>query len=131
MTMKPAHRDDIPPEVIEEMERRFPGMKIVCVGDRPVGSDPSEADEAIGKLEQDMARSLCEGVCLNCGKQMPGFPQCEEDWDAWQPPKGWGWIEDSDGNPMHWECPECHKKLDDGIALPCGREWRLRFRGFP
>ena len=116
--MKPAHRDDVPPELLEELQRRFPGFKIVCVGDKPTNDPRDEGDEAFERLQAAMDKSLCEGLCLDCGKQMPGFPQTDEDWDEFQPPKGWRDYKGFDGEPSHWQCPECDQRLDDTAITP-------------
>ena len=108
---KLIHRDDIPMEVMQGFEamlqEQYPGFKVVCAGDLPEGQVSEEVAESLKELEDHYRRSLVEGKCVDCGKQMENFPPDDDDWE---PPRGWGWFTDfGTGSPQAWQCPECDK----------------------
>ena len=105
MSDKLIHRDDVDMEVIEKLQEMLPGAKIVFAGDIPEGQVPEGMQEAIEALNARFAKSLCEGLCVDCGKKMPGFPP--EDWDSWKLPDGWCRFTGLDGKPHSFQCPEC------------------------
>lgn len=108
--MGEIHRDDLPMELVSEIEKHFaethPGMKVVFAGDAP-GGVPDHVKNAIDALERRSVESLALGKCFYCGKQMEDYP--EEDFpDEWQPPEGWGLVSDiATHKPAGWECPDC------------------------
>lgn len=116
--MKPAHRDDLPPELLEMLEKKFPGMKIVCAGDIPEGQMPEGLVAKIEAIKMAHAQSVVDGTCIDCGKKMPGYPADDEDFpEGWQKADGWLCFTDiSSGEPSGWQCPECDaKERDDGV----------------
>lgn len=109
------HRDDIPMELMQQIEAQFPGMKVVCAGDEPAGALPEGLLEAAESLHRKHLLLLVEGRCLDCNEQMPGFPPT--DWDAWQLPDGWRYFTDENKQPMAFQCPACDAKEGEGPTL--------------
>lgn len=110
-----VRRDDLPNEVIEEMQKMFPGMEIVCAGDVPSGSMPAGMQDAIDEMNKRFEHSIVNGTCLDCGVAMPGYPteNTEEEWDNFQLPAGWSFFTDNSDNPQGYQCPECDAKERD------------------
>lgn len=114
MTDEPnlIHRDDLDMEVVEgvtaKLQEMFPGMKVVFAGDEP--DIPEDVKRAALEIEAHMHKTLMEGQCTDCGKQMPNFPP---DSDDWEPAEGWCCFSGPDGEIAAWQCPECDVAEDD------------------
>jgi hypothetical protein len=112
-SLKPIHRDDLSNEVIQELQLRFPGTKIVCVGDMTEGSLPAELQKAIKDIQDRFENSIMNGTCLDCGAKISGYPMTDsdEEWDNFELPSGWCYFTDIDsGEPRGFQCPECDAK---------------------
>jgi len=113
-----AHRDDMPYEVVEAMERvlaeQFPGMKLTFAGDVP-GGPPPEILAKIARVEARLQRLLREGRCIECGVQMPDPPSKDMSED-WRPADGWCWFTNEEDQVAAWQCPQCDAD-DDEIDL--------------
>lgn len=106
------HRDDIPMDLMEEIERMFPGKMVVCAGDQPGGAVPLEVKEAIAATTKKFEESLREGLCVDCGAKMPGYPP--HDWDTWTLPDDWQLFTNMRGGPQAFQCPRCDAEDTDG-----------------
>lgn len=104
--VKPAHRDDLDNDVLDSLEKEFPGFKIVCAGDLP-GPIPPAVQAMLDELEAKFESSLRDGTCVDCGKVMPAYPPTDD--PSWKPTKGWVWFSGPDGRFQSWQCPECDK----------------------
>lgn len=110
----PMKREDISEELASKIEdetsKRFPGMRVVFVGDIPADDLPPEIREAMQKMRDSIDKSLATGCCLDCGVIMPGYPAEPEGMtDEWQPAKGWCHF--NNGEEFGgWQCPECDAK---------------------
>jgi hypothetical protein len=106
--VNPIHRDDIPFEVIEEIERtlkeQHPGFKIICAGDT---NDPeliAKAEEQHNRLIEIARLSQKNGTCVDCGAVMPDYPErCQTQELA----DGWAYLADPGKQFMGWLCPAC------------------------
>ncbi len=104
-----THRDDLSPELLQNLEELFPGMKIVCAGDLPDDKLPAEVLEQLAKIKENNLQSMAKGLCIDCGAKMPGYPELgEETPNDWSPAPGWTWFEE-DGEMCAWQCPACNK----------------------
>jgi hypothetical protein len=108
MPEKLIHRDDIPMDVMEDIQELFPDMKIVCAGDIPEGQIPEDMREAIATIEAKFLKSIVEGKCVDCGKKIHDFPPV--DWSVWKLPDGWRYFTDFSGSPQAFQCPECDRE---------------------
>lgn len=112
-----VHRDDVPPEALQQLQEQYPDFKIVCAGDQPEGSLPEDLQAAIKELEARHRKSLDEGSCIDCGAKMPNYPPTTDaEWDAWELPEGWRYFSDSYG-PTAFQCPACDAKDGDGLTM--------------
>ena len=107
--MKPINRDDVPMGVAEEAVRLFkemhPDRDVVFAGDLPDGPPP-ELLKAIEEYERARDEAFVNGLCMDCGKQQPGWTG--EIPDDFKLPTGWHWFSDiRTKNPVGWICPEC------------------------
>jgi len=86
------HRDDIPFEDMEEIEKalqeQHPGFKIQCVGDS--SEVPEHIKKMMEELEERMKEAICNGQCFECGKQLPcewplpdGVEELPEGWSIY------------------------------------------------
>ncbi len=109
------HRDNLPNELIGDLEKRFPGFKIACVGDAPEGSLPPEVKEQLTNSKREMDERFFNGICEDCGVRMPNFPKGKEDLaEDWHPAEGWRHFSDSQTHePIAWQCPDCDKKEEE------------------
>jgi hypothetical protein len=118
---KMIHRDDVPLELVSEIERqmaeKFPGKKIVFVGDVPENELPQGIKEAMEALDEHWKHCFVHGLCVDCAAKLPGIwpPPEEGDWDL---PDGWkvmyeGLGEENggeeDAEPVGLICPRCDK----------------------
>jgi hypothetical protein len=104
-----ARRDDVPMEVIEELEKLFPGCDIKFAGQFS-DADQQEIQELFPA--QDVAeeeKKLVLGLCVDCGKKIPGeWPPVSDDY---QFPLGWCLFSDIVTDlPAALQCPECDEK---------------------
>lgn len=111
--MKPAHRDDLPFEVVEQIEAAFakiaPGFKVQFLGDHP-GEMPADLKEKLEGFEQRIHEAFVEGRCMDCGKKMPGeWPPADE--DKWEVPEGWHYLTQPNGDPLGFSCDECDSSI--------------------
>lgn len=111
----PAHRDDLPMDVVEDLEKKlqelYPGYKVVFAGDQP-GGPPLELNDAYKAFQKMADKSLLNGTCIDCGKQMPDYDPQREDWDK---APGWSYYTNTgNGEFMGWQCPECDAEEQDG-----------------
>lgn len=104
--VKLAKMAEMPPEILEELQKRHPGMQVICVGDMPQSALPPEISDMVLNVEKMHARSLGEGRCIDCDKQMSNYPTTAEAMEIFQPEKGWTWFE-NDGVIAAWQCPDC------------------------
>ena len=105
--MKRTHRDDLSPEVLEQLQGMFPGYSIRCAGDAPTGSLPEHVTAMMEALEQKHRQSIINGTCIDCESPMPGY---NPDDDDWEPAEGWRWFtqgEGEDSEIVAWQCPAC------------------------
>jgi hypothetical protein len=108
--MKHAHRDDLPPELLQTLEAAFPGMQVVCAGDMPTnasGELPERMKEMLAAIEASHQKSIAYGLCIDCGSEMPGY---NIDDDDWQPAEGWRHFTQGEGDETEivaWQCPAC------------------------
>lgn len=114
MKLNPAHRDDVDPDVLKGLEDKFPGMKILCIGDYPPETIPDEVKRVLKTLQEKHERSLALGVCIDCGKQMPNYPTPESGVsEEWEPSDGWTFFSQGEGENEQivcWQCPKCDAK---------------------
>lgn len=116
--MKPLHRDDLPFDIMEglaeEIDKLYPGMKIRCAGD--MATLPPDVADMMAKLEDAHKRSLREGLCIDCGAKMPGYPTSAEELSAgWAPADGWNWFSEVGSDDIQcWQCPACDANEEDG-----------------
>ncbi len=115
--IEPLHRDDVPfetaEEIVAEMQKKFPGMKIVFAGDHEAECPP-EIMESLKQIEAMHERSMALGRCIDCDAQMPNYMKPEmtdAQLDAWKPSPGWSTFSNlgNDGI-VAWQCPECDRK---------------------
>jgi hypothetical protein len=106
MLMQLAKMDNVPPGVLEELQKRHPRSQVICVGDVPPESLPADVTTILKEIEKKHARSLVEGRCLDCDKQMPNYPTTADAMDTFKPETGWTWFENN-GTICAWQCPDC------------------------
>lgn len=105
--MTELHRDDIPYEdaegIVAELKAMYPGMEVVFAGDMPEDRRTPELTAAMAALE-DMHRKLREnGQCIDCGRQMPGWPDpTAEELAKWPT-----FTKTPTDELMGYQCPEC------------------------
>lgn len=119
MDNKLAHRDDLPMEVVAELEKQigelYPGLKVVFAGDAPAQDQPDMA-KLLEALDKKAARSFSDGSCIDCGAIMPHYNPDDSDW---VPAKGWGSFGRVGTNEfMGWQCPKCDYEESDCIPRP-------------
>ncbi len=120
MDNKLAHRDDLPMEVVsqiqEQMNELFTGYKVVFAGDAPANQQP-DLTSFFAALEKRAAMSFADGTCIDCGAKMPDY---DPDNDDWQPMKGWGKFTrvGSEEEFMGWQCFACSQADEKGIPRP-------------
>jgi hypothetical protein len=105
-----AKAENLPPVILEEFQKRFPGMQIICAGDVPLDSLPPGMEQMLAQIEAKHERSLCEGRCLDCDKQMANYPTKPEEMDTFKPEENWTWFTGNDGEVVAWQCPDCDAK---------------------
>ena len=102
--MKPIHRDDLPFEVVEQIEQALkeahPDKKLVFAGDTGDPDDIAEAERIHIQFAERGRKSFQEGFCVDCGTTMPNYNNA--------PAEGWAHLEDQEGVFMGWVCPSCH-----------------------
>ena len=104
--MKPAKKEDIPPEVVQEIEAQLnamcPGMEVRFMGDED--EVPPRIVSEMDQLEASMRDSIFNGTCIDCGAKIPG------DWPPNEGPlpKGWAFYSEDD-TPIFLTCPDCDK----------------------
>ena len=111
-----AREEDLPQELIEQIQEQFPGMEIKFAGDNPQ-EIPEEAKAFMEKMQIKMKADFAQGLCTDCNKPMPGFPKKEEDWEGWAPAENWTWFNGPDENPIAWQCPECDANDSDDLTM--------------
>lgn len=119
MDNKLAHRDDLPYDAVKELEDKmaelFPGYKVMFAGDAPADQQP-DMTELFKAIEKRAARSFSDGICVDCGSQMPHYDPDNPDWKPWH-----GWAKfTSVGTEefMGWQCPACGDAEEDGKPRP-------------
>jgi hypothetical protein len=96
-------RNDVPPEVRRALQEQFPNVNIVSVD-----ALPPEARQRADDVQQKLAELLAAGRCLECGTQIPGWPDDEEALQDWDLPCDWYTLTDAEDEPTAWLCPTCH-----------------------
>ncbi len=119
MDNKLAHRDDLPYEVVAEMQEKmqklFPGFKVVFAGDAPAQDQP-DMTQFFTALEKRAARSFADGTCIDCNALMPYY---EPDNPDWVPQDGWGrFTRVGTDEFMGYICPKCDHEDNKGIPRP-------------
>jgi hypothetical protein len=84
----------------------------------PPDALPEGVAEMLQRIEERHARSLVEGRCLDCDKQMPNYPTTAAGMETFQPEKGWTWFENN-GEICAWQCPDCDAK-DEAETVDLG-----------
>lgn len=113
MEPKPLHRDDVPPEVLEEivaaLQAEHPDCKIQFAGDSDDPKVQAKQQEILEQLDEISARSAATGCCVDCGAIMPGYPAQDAPFpDGWRPAKGWRhFTRIQDDEFTGWQCPDC------------------------
>jgi hypothetical protein len=110
--LEPQKREDLPPEVAAEIERRlkemYPGMEVKFAGDE----DPAELpQQMISQSDQMFAfwrDTLKKGVCRDCGKKIPMEPWPPE--NGTELPEDWNLYCTPDEKPMFLICSECEEE---------------------
>lgn len=103
--MELIHRDDIPLEVLEELQKKHQVANVVCAGDAPGGRLPQEVRAYIEKVKADSVKSLSKCICFDCGAKITDYRPGD---DGWMPPEGWVVFHNVvDDEPMFWQCPGC------------------------
>lgn len=112
---KLAHRDDVPMDVVEHLERQFaeshPGKKVMFAGDHEQAIPP-EVRAKIDEVARRTVESRENGTCFCCRKPWDGY-------DAWiadqkSPHPGWHLCWDVNGEPSHIMCDACDERLNTG-----------------
>lgn len=104
-----AKMADVPPVILQELQKLYPDSQVICVGDMPPDSLPAGVTAMLEEIEKKHARSLVEGRCLDCDKQMPNYPTTADAMDTFKPETGWTWFENN-GTICAWQCPDCDAK---------------------
>lgn len=115
MESKLAHRDDLPMDVVAQLEAKmaelYPGYKVVFAGDAPAHKQPDMAD-FLKAIEERAERSLAEGICIDCGAKMPNYHPDQPDWIHAQ---GWHYFTQTGTEQfMGWQCEKCDAADKDG-----------------
>ena len=101
--MKPLHRDDIPFEVVEQIEHSlreaYPDKKLVFAGDTDDPETIARSERIHAKLAERGQESRRDGFCVDCWTAMPNYSN--------EPAEGWAHLEDQEGTFMGWLCPMC------------------------
>jgi hypothetical protein len=97
--------DDVPMELIDEIQKMYPDMEIQFAG-QPGVEIPEEIQEKIKLMEAQFKFSVANGTCLDCGIKIPGeWPPSSDDYKY---PDGWSMFHDiTDDSPMGLQCPGC------------------------
>lgn len=119
MDNKLAHRDDLPMELVKELQEKmaelYPGLKVVFAGDAPADQQP-DMTEFFKAVEIRAARSFADGTCIDCNALMVNY---DPDNDDWKPDEGWGkFTRMGTEEFMGWQCGKCGDADDDGIPRP-------------
>lgn len=105
------HRDDLPMELLEQIQASFPeGVKLICAGDLPFL--PPGFKEMLEAEQEKRELAFSEGRCTDCGAIMPDWPPRED--DDWDITPGWRWFTDHAGDPVALQCPACDEKEEKG-----------------
>lgn len=94
-----VHRDDMPDELLDELQKQFPDMKIVCAGDLPADQLPDGVAEEAARIEEMCRSSMISGQCVDCGAFMPNYPATAEGWHYM--------VAIGNDDLMAWQCPIC------------------------
>lgn len=107
--MKLPHRDDASDELLNDLAEKFPGFKIVFAGDNE-NSLPQETLDAIKLLDEMHENSLNNGSCIDCGAQMPGWPEISVITEGWK-----YFTEVGEDDPIAYICPACDEAEEEGV----------------
>lgn len=111
------HRDDVPFEEIEKMEREIreqsgnKDAKIFFAGDLPAGKERDEITAQIKEIEEINAESVQRGFCIDCLQAMPIYKAWDEEWE---PDDGWVCMFYPNEEPAGWMCPFCVNEMTGG-----------------
>lgn len=130
MEIKPLHRDDVPydhvEKIIQQLKEAEPGMELVFAGDVPPDQLPEEVKLAIEYINTQYQTSREEGRCVDCGGQMPGWPDEVIDVEkrTFNLPAGWQTFEMSGNEELGvaaFQCPDCDLKerQEDDDVIDC------------
>jgi hypothetical protein len=109
--MGEIHRDDVPFEVVESIEKQL-GKKVRFVGDLPPEQVPQHVRDLIAGVEAASRESFVKGVCIHCGAKVPDWPPS---WildrapmpEKWELPDGWRLFLNFRGEPGPFQCGSC------------------------
>lgn len=108
------HRDDVPYEKIEEMERCARMMtgdenaKILFLGDIPPKDLPQDVMDRLKEIEKINQESINRGFCVDCFQAMPIY----EPWlESWKADEGWVCLMDHSEEPAGWLCEMCINEM--------------------
>lgn len=124
------HRDDVPFEEIEKMERMVreqtgdENLKLRFSGDIPESELPEGLAEKIKMIEEINEESVQRGFCIDCLQAMPIYRAWDE---SWKPDDGWLCMFYPNGEPAGWMCHFCVNEMngDDGETIDEDERWTI------
>ena len=108
------HRDDIPFERVEEIERQVKQItgdentRLIFPGDMPKKDMPQDVLDRIEEIERINEESINRGFCVDCFQAMPIYAPWEE---KWKPDEGWTCLMGVDEEPAGWLCEMCVNEM--------------------
>ena len=108
--MELIRRDDVPMDLIEQIQAEHPDAKLIFAGQDP-DSLPQHVKDYIAGLQERMTQMLLAGLCVDCGAKIPGTWPPEENY---QVPENWSFFTDTvSGDLTALQCPECGAREED------------------
>jgi hypothetical protein len=105
--MNPVKRDDVNMEIIDAIQKMYPGMEIKFAGQMEEMSEDIKIK--LKKISKKEDESLFNGTCVDCDQKIPGeWPPKNDDYKL---PEGWGIFYDvTNGKPSSIQCPKCNNE---------------------